>query len=164
MMELVVIYLYYSDEIIEDVRSRNDIVDVIGSYVNLKHKGNSYSACCPFHHEKTPSFHVSREKQMYHCFGCGVGGNVFTFMMEHENMTFPEAVEMLAERAGVTLPEKSMSGEEKKLADERTRIKEMNKITAGYFHYLLKFCLQNLLILLSVPEINLLGKRPSLHY
>lgn len=138
MMELVVIYVYYSDEIIEDVRSRNDIVDVIGSYVNLKRKGNSYSACCPFHHEKTPSFHVSREKQMYHCFGCGVGGNVFTFMMEHENMTFPEAVEMLAERAGIQLPEKSMSGEEKRLADERTRIKEMNKLAAGYFHFLLK--------------------------
>ncbi len=132
------IWLYYSDEIIEDVRSRNDIVDVIGSYVNLKHKGNSYSACCPFHHEKTPSFHVSREKQMYHCFGCGVGGNVYTFIMEHENMTFPEAVEVLAERAGITLPEKNMTGDEKKRADERTKIKDMNKLAAGYFHYLLK--------------------------
>lgn len=130
--------LYYSDELIEDVRSRNDIVDVIGSYVNLKHKGNSYTACCPFHHEKTPSFHVSREKQMYHCFGCGVGGNVFTFLMEHENYTFPEAVETLAERAGVALPERSMSKEEQKKADERTKIKEMNKMAAGYFHYLLK--------------------------
>lgn len=130
--------MFYSDELIEEVRSRSDIVDVIGSYVNLKHKGNSYSACCPFHHEKTPSFHVSREKQMYHCFGCGVGGNVFTFLMEHENMTFPEAVEELAGKAGVALPERSMSKDEQKRADERTKIKEMNKIAAGYFHYLLK--------------------------
>jgi len=130
--------LYYPDEIIEDIRSRNDIVDVIGSYVNLKHKGNSYTACCPFHHEKTPSFHVSRERQMYHCFGCGVGGNVYTFLMEHENFTFPEAVEALAERAGVALPEQSMSKEERRRADERTRLKEMNKTAAGYFHYLLK--------------------------
>ena len=130
--------MYYSDEIVEEVRTRNDIVDVIGSYVNLKHKGNSYTACCPFHSEKTPSFHVSRDKQMYYCFGCHVGGNVYTFLMEHENFTFPEAVEALAERAGITLPEKSMSAEDKKKADERTRIKEMNKIAAAYFHFLLK--------------------------
>lgn len=130
--------MYYADELIEEVRSRNDIVDVIGSYVNLKKKGNSYSACCPFHHEKTPSFHVSREKQMYHCFGCGVGGNVYTFLMEHENYSFPEAVEALAERAGVKLPEQSMSPDAKKQADERTKIKDMNKLAAGYFHYLLK--------------------------
>ena len=130
--------MYYSDELVEEVRSRNDIVDVIGSYVNIKKKGNSYSACCPFHHEKTPSFHVSREKQMYHCFGCGVGGNVYTFLMEHENYSFPEAVEALAERAGVKLPEQSMTPEAKKQADARTKIKDMNKLAAAYFHYLLK--------------------------
>lgn len=130
--------MYYSDELIEEVRSRNDIVDVIGSYVNIKKKGNSYSACCPFHHEKTPSFHVSREKQMYHCFGCGVGGNVYTFLMEHENYSFPEAVEALAERAGVNLPEQSMTPEARKQADVRAKIKDMNKLAAGYFHYLLK--------------------------
>lgn len=130
--------MYYSDEVVEEVRSRNDIVDVIGSYVNLKRKGNSHSACCPFHHEKTPSFHVSREKQMYHCFGCGVGGNVFTFLMEHENFTFPEALEVLAERAGYDLPKQEMSAEAKRQADARTRIKDMNKLAAGYFHYLLK--------------------------
>ena len=130
--------MYYADELVEEIRSRNDIVDIIGSYVNIKKKGNSYSACCPFHHEKTPSFHVSREKQMYHCFGCGVGGNVYTFLMEHENYSFPEAVEALAERAGVKLPEQNMSPEAKKQADERTKIKDMNKLAAGYFHYLLK--------------------------
>lgn len=130
--------MYYPEELVEEVRSRNDIVDVIGSYVNIKKKGNSYSACCPFHHEKTPSFHVSREKQMYHCFGCGVGGNVYTFLMEHENYSFPEAVEALAERAGVKLPEQNMTPEAKKQADTRTKIKDMNKLAAAYFHYLLK--------------------------
>ncbi len=130
--------MYYADEVIEEVRSRNDIVDVIGGYVALKRKGNSHSACCPFHHEKTPSFHVSREKQMYHCFGCGVGGNVFTFLMEHENFTFPEALEALAERAGVDLPKQEMSAEAKRQADTRTRMKDMNKLAAGYFHYMLK--------------------------
>ena len=130
--------MYYADEVIEEVRSRNDIVDVIGGYIALKRKGNSHSACCPFHHEKTPSFHVSREKQMYHCFGCGVGGNVFTFLMEHENFTFPEALEALAERAGVDLPKQEMSAEAKRQADTRTRIKDMNKLAAGYFHYMLK--------------------------
>ena len=130
--------MYYADDLIEEVRSRNDIVDIIGSYVNLKKKGNSYSACCPFHHEKTPSFHVSREKQMYHCFGCGVGGNVYTFLMEHENYSFPEAVEDLAERAGMKLPEQDMTPEAKKQADARTKLKDMNKLAAAYFHYLLK--------------------------
>lgn len=130
--------MYYDDDIIEEIRSRNDVVDVINSYVNLKKKGNTYSACCPFHHEKTPSFHVSREKQMYHCFGCGVGGNVYTFLMEHENYSFPEAVEALAERAGIKLPEQSMTPEARKQADARNTIKDMNKLAAGYFHYLLK--------------------------
>lgn len=130
--------MYYTDEQIEEVRSRNDIVDIISSYVNLKKKGNSYSACCPFHHEKTPSFHVSREKQMYHCFGCGVGGNVYTFLMEHENLSFPESVEMLAERAGIQLPQQEMDPDAKRHADEKSKIKDMNKLAAGYFHYLLK--------------------------
>ena len=129
--------MYYSDDIVEEVRSRNDIVDVIGGYISLKHKGNSYSACCPFHHEKTPSFHVSRDKQMYHCFGCGVGGNVFTFIMEYENFSFPEAVRLLAERSGMTLPEQEMSAERKNRENYKLMLKEMNKKAAAYFHYLL---------------------------
>lgn len=129
--------MYYSDEIIEEVRSRNDIVDVIGSYVSLKHKGNTFSACCPFHHEKTPSFHVSREKQMYHCFGCGVGGNVYTFVMEYENFSFPEAVKYLADRSGIKLPETEMTPEQKSRENYKTILKEMNKTAAAYFHYLL---------------------------
>lgn len=129
--------MYYSDEIVEEVRSRNDIVDVIGGYISLKHKGNSYSACCPFHHEKTPSFHVSKDKQMYHCFGCGVGGNVYTFIMEYENFSFPEAVKLLADRSGMTLPETEMSPEQKSRENYKTVLKEMNKTAAAYFHYLL---------------------------
>ena len=92
--------MYYSDEIIEEVRSRNDIVDVISTYVKLQKKGSSYFGLCPFHNEKSPSFSVSRQKQMYYCFGCGAGGNVFTFLMEYENYTFVEALKYLADRAG----------------------------------------------------------------
>ena len=80
--------MYYSDEIIEEVRSKNDIVDVISGYVKLKKQGSSYFGLCPFHSEKSPSFSVSRDKQMYYCFGCGAGGNVFTFIMEYENYSF----------------------------------------------------------------------------
>jgi len=130
--------MYYSDEIIEEVRSRSDIVDIISGYTKLTHKGNSYSACCPFHHEKTPSFHVSRAKQMYHCFGCGVGGNVFTFVMEYENFSFPEAVRFLAEKAGVELPEGELSEEDKKKESLSVRLKEVNMSAAAYFHYILK--------------------------
>ena len=130
-------YQRYSDQTIEEVRSRNDIVDVIGGYVSLKKKGNSYSACCPFHHEKTPSFHVSRDKQMYHCFGCGVGGNVLTFVMEYENFTFPEALRFLAERAGISLPEQQLSKEQKVIENYKQTLKEINRTAAGYFHYLL---------------------------
>ncbi len=128
---------FYSDDVIEEVRSRNDIVDVIGGYVSLKHKGNSYQACCPFHHEKTPSFHVSKDKQMYHCFGCGVGGNVYTFIMEYENYSFPEAVKHLADRCGYKLPEQEMSSEQKARENYKVLLREMNKTAAAYFHYLL---------------------------
>ena len=89
---------YYSDELIEEVRSRNDIVDVISGYVRLTKKGSTYFGLCPFHNEKTGSFSVSPNKQMYYCFGCGAGGNVFTFLMQYENFSFPEAMEALAER------------------------------------------------------------------
>ena len=79
----------YSDDIIEEVRSRNNIVDVVSEYVRLQKKGSSYFGLCPFHNEKSPSFSVSPGKQMFYCFGCGVGGNVFTFLMEYENASFP---------------------------------------------------------------------------
>ena len=92
---------FYSDDLIEEVRSRNDIVDVISNYVRLQKRGSTYFGLCPFHNEKTASFSVTPGKQMYYCFGCGAGGNVFTFLMEYENFTFAEAMQALAERAGV---------------------------------------------------------------
>ena len=129
--------MLYPDEIIEEVRVRNDIVDVISEYAGLKKAGNSYKCCCPFHNEKTPSFTVSREKQMYHCFGCGAGGNVYTFIMKYENLTFPEAIQFLAKRAGITLPERELSPADRAKADRRTTMYEVNKIAAAYFHFLL---------------------------
>ena len=119
------------------VTKQHVIVDVIGGYVTLKRRGNSYMACCPFHHEKTPSFHVNRDKQMYHCFGCGVGGNVITFVMEYENFSFPEALKMLAERAGVALPEQNYSREQRQRENYKMVLKEMNRTAAIYFNYLL---------------------------
>lgn len=130
--------MYYSDEIVEEVRSRNDIVDVISGYVKLQKKGNSYFGLCPFHNEKSPSFSVSRDKQMYYCFGCGAGGNVFTFIMEYENYSFLEALKFLAARAGVDLPEEKYSKEEKERADLRSTLLEINKLAAKYFYAQLK--------------------------
>lgn len=130
--------MYYSDELVEEVRERNDIVDVISGYVKLSKKGSSYFGLCPFHNEKSPSFSVSPGKQMYYCFGCGAGGNVFTFLMEYENYTFPEAMKALAERAGVALPEREYSQEERQQQDLRTRLLELNKLAAKYFYYQLR--------------------------
>ncbi len=129
---------YYSDDLIEEVRSRNDIVDVISQYVHLQKKGSSYFGLCPFHNEKTPSFSVTPSKQMYYCFGCGAGGNVFTFLMEYENFAFGEAMEALAQRAGVQLPERQMSGEARREADRRGRLLEINREAARYFYMLLR--------------------------
>lgn len=129
---------YYSDDIVEEVRERNDIVDVISGYVRLQKKGNNYFGLCPFHNEKSPSFSVSPGKQMYYCFGCGAGGNVFTFLMEYENYTFPEALHALAERAGVTLPQREMSQEQKREADRRSRVLEVNKEAGKYYYSLLR--------------------------
>ena len=129
--------MIYGEDIIEEVRSRNDIVDLISSYVSLKKKGSSYFGLCPFHNEKSPSFSVSRDKQMYYCFGCGAGGNIYTFLMEYENFSFPEAVRFLADRAGMELPEEELDDEAKKQMDEKARLREMNKLAANYFYYLL---------------------------
>ena len=130
--------LFYSEDLIEEVRSKNDIVDVISGYIKLQKKGNNYFGLCPFHNEKSPSFSVSRSKQMYHCFGCGVGGNVFTFVMEYENYSFLEALQMLADRAGVELPKMEYSKEQKEKADLKSSILEVNKIAGQYFYMQLK--------------------------
>ena len=130
--------MYYPEEIIEEVRMRSDIVDIISGYVRLQKKGSNYFGLCPFHHEKSPSFSVAPQKQMYHCFGCGVSGNVFTFIMEYENYSFREAVEMLAERSGVKLPKMEYSKEAKAQADLRAALLDINKLAANYFHFQLK--------------------------
>lgn len=120
------------------MRSRNDIVDVIGGYVRLAKKGSTYFGLCPFHNEKTGSFSVSPNKQMYYCFGCGAGGNVFTFLMQYENFTFSEAMQTLADRVGIELPQQEMTSAQKREADKRARLLEINKEAAKYFYSLLR--------------------------
>ena len=128
----------YSDDIIEEVRMKNDIVDVISQYVKLSRKGSSYFGLCPFHNEKTPSFSVTPSKQMYYCFGCGAGGNVYNFIMEYENYSFGEALSHLAGRAGVELPKIEYSREAKEKAEQRAALLEINKLAAQYFYYQLR--------------------------
>ena len=130
--------MFYPEELVEEIRTKNDIVDVVSGYVRLQKKGSNYWGCCPFHNEKTPSFSVSGPKQMYHCFGCGVSGNVYTFVMQYENYSFPEAVKLLAQRAGVSLPEVEYSEEAKKKAGKRARLLEVNKQAAKFFYYQLR--------------------------
>lgn len=130
--------MFYPEELVEEVRMKNDIVDVISGYVRLQKKGSSYFGLCPFHNEKSPSFSVSRSKQMFYCFGCGVGGNVFTFLMDYENFSFVEALKFLADRAGVSLPEMEYSKEAKLKADLRATLLEINKLAAQYFYVQLK--------------------------
>lgn len=129
---------HYSEEQIEEVRQRSDIVEIIGSYVKLKRSGSGYVGLCPFHSEKSPSFSVNPARQMYKCFGCGVGGNVITFMMEYENYSFPEAMQHLAERAGVELPAKEMTAEEKRRESLRVTLLEINTKAARYYYAKLK--------------------------
>ena len=130
--------MFYPEELVEEIRYRNDIVDVISSYVKLQKKGSTYFGLCPFHNEKTPSFSVTPSKQMYYCFGCGAGGNVITFLMEYENYTFKEALTWLADRAGIELPKEEESAEAKKQADLRARILEVNREAGKYFYYQMK--------------------------
>ena len=130
--------MYYPDELIEEVRAKNDIVNVISGYVKLQKKGSNYWGCCPFHNEKTPSFSVSENKQMYHCFGCGVSGNVYTFLMKYENYTFGEAVRELAAKAGVDLPQQEYTEEQKARANRKQRLFDVCKEAAKYFYYNLR--------------------------
>lgn len=130
--------MFYPEELIEEVRSRSDIVSVISGSVKLTRKGSGYFGCCPFHNEKTPSFHVSPDRQTYHCFGCGVGGNVITFVMEYENYSFAEAVKQLADRAGIALPEKELTGAEKEQASLRSALLAVNGEAAKYYYYQLR--------------------------
>ena len=109
----------YPDDLVEEVRSANDIVDVVSGYVKLQKRGSVYFGLCPFHSEKTPSFSVTPARQMFYCYGCGVGGSVLTFLMKYENFSFVEAMESLAQRAGISLPRQEYSPQMKQEADEK---------------------------------------------
>ena len=124
--------MYYSNDIIDEVRSRNDIVDVVSSYVKIQKKGANYMGLCPFHAEKSPSFSVSPGKQLFHCFGCGVGGDVITFIRQYENYSFNEALALLAKRANIELPQ--LNDNDRAKSDEKNIILEINKTAARYFY------------------------------
>ena len=126
--------MLYPQEILEEVRVQNDIVDVISEYLPLKQKGTSYFGLCPFHNEKTPSFSVNSERQFYYCFGCGAAGNVYTFIMQMENDTFPEAVKRLADRANIILPEPQYTQQAKEQEQQKQRLFLLHK-QAGRFFY-----------------------------
>lgn len=130
--------MYYPEELIEEVRTKNDIVDVISGYVRIQKKGSNYFGLCPFHNERSPSFSVSPSKQIYYCFGCGAGGNVITFLMEYENATFQEAVKQLADKAGIDLPEMEYNEEARQKESRRSRLLEINKEAARYYYYMLR--------------------------
>ena len=127
----------YSEDQIEAVRSANNIVDIVGAVVSLKRSGSNYMGLCPFHNEKTASFSVSDRKQMYYRFGCHAGGNVLTFVMEYYQYTFVEAMQFLADRAGIPLPKAEENVRDKAAEDRRARLLEIQKKAAGYYHYLL---------------------------
>jgi len=128
---------FYSQSILDEIRSRLSIVSYVGELVPLKKTGRNFKGICPFHSEKTPSFIVSDEKEIYHCFGCGEGGNIFSFVMKYEGISFPEAVEHLAKRVGVTLPKREVSKQEmsrlEKLAYKKKLLFRVNKIVAQFF-------------------------------
>ena len=122
---------YYSQDLVEEIRSRSDIVDVISGYIRLQRKGSNYVGICPFHNDRNPSMSVNQSCQIYHCFSCGAGGDVFKFVMEYENLTFPEALKTLADRAGVELPDREVSPEERKQADLKAQILGVDKLAAS---------------------------------
>ena len=119
------------DRIIDDVSRSTDIVQVIASYIPVKKAGANFKAACPFHQEKTPSFMISPQKQIYHCFGCGAGGNVFSFLMRYENMTFPEALRYCAQKAGIQVPEKRTVSKEK--VSKARIIADIYQAAAAYY-------------------------------
>ena len=130
--------MYYPDEKVEEVLQANNIVDVVGTYVHLQKKGANYFGLCPFHNEKSPSFSVSEQKQMFYCFGCGTGGNAATFLMKYENYSFQEALQSLADRAGIKLPEVNYSEEAKRREEKRQLLRAVNKEAAIYYYKLLR--------------------------
>ncbi|NLT95278.1 MAG: hypothetical protein GXW85_07025 [Clostridia bacterium] len=128
---------FIPQEVIDEIAASADIVDIIRNYVPLKKAGRNFQGLCPFHHEKTPSFIVSPEKQIFHCFGCGVGGNVFSFIMQADGLSFPEAVQKIAQMVGVTIPENETSEEERRLRAKRERWYRINEAAAQFYHNIL---------------------------
>ncbi|MCR4718826.1 MAG: DNA primase [Firmicutes bacterium] len=126
----------YSDELINEIFSQNDIVDYVSQYVKLKKNGRDYTGLCPFHKEKSPSFHVNQEKQLFHCFGCGAGGNLVQFVMRTEGLDFVEALKLMADRAGIILPENDEPVDDK-LYRKKKRILEINKTAARFYYEIL---------------------------
>lgn len=124
---------FYPDELVSEIINANDIVSLVSNYVRLKKSGSGYMCCCPFHREKTPSFHISPEKQLYHCFGCGAGGSVLQFVMAAENLDFRDALRFLADRAGINLPEEGDDNSADEYYKRKRRIYDMNKDAARYF-------------------------------
>lgn len=141
----------FPEDLVEEIKARVDIVEVISEYVRLKKRGQNYVGLCPFHSEKTPSFTVSQSKGMFYCFGCGAGGDIFTFLMRQEGLTFPEAVERLAERAGIRLEERQQGQAGSSLRREKERLYQINALAARFYH----------LFLLQHPEAA--GAREYLH-
>lgn len=125
---------YYPREVIDDIRIGNNIVDVIGQYVTLKRSGSSYVGLCPFHNEKTPSFNVNAEGQYFHCFGCGVGGDVIGFMMKYNNSSYMDALKFLADRINYVLPEAEMSADIVKKRELKQNLYEIHKIAARFYY------------------------------
>ena len=149
--------MFYSEDIIEQVRTENDIVEVIGDYVKLQKKGSSYFGLCPFHNEKSPSFSVSPNKQMYYCFGCGEGGNVISFLMKYENYTFIEAMEVLANRAGVELPKMEYSKEQRREKDLKTkRDRNAKAASCPFFGIYKKYSYLLLCLYLTLYRLHLI--------
>lgn len=124
---------FFSEELIAEIVSANDIVDTVSRYVHLKRSGSSFMGCCPFHKEKTPSFHVSADKQLYHCFGCGAGGSVIQFIMQAEGLEFPDAVKYLADRAGIRLPEEDVSANNNERYQRKQKLYQLNRDAARFF-------------------------------
>ena len=123
----------YNDEILDEIRSRNDIVSTISQYMTLKRKGRNYFGLCPFHNEKSPSFSVSPDKQIFHCFGCGVGGDVINFVKKIENIGFLDSVRLLAEKSGIQLPNDISKAEEENIK-LKNRVYKINELAAKFYH------------------------------
>ena len=130
--------MYYPEALVEEIRAKNDIVEVVSGYVHLQKRGGNHWGLCPFHNEKTPSFSVSGNKQIFHCFGCGAGGDVYKFLIDYENLSFQEALKLLADRVGVVLPEPEEGGEAREREKRRARLLEVSKEAEKFFYYQLR--------------------------